>query len=499
MADFTKKLVDQSALEALAQGLNKKAKDAVAAEKTRAEAAEKAAKDAADAAQSAAEGAQSTADQAKSTADQAAADLVTVKQDIASINSAEGGVVKQAKEYTDQEVGLVKDVIGKAAVPGVGEEVGTPGTGLIGRIETAEADIAGLETANQNEERRIAALESKVGEAKVEGESPKEATGLFAEVDRLDARINGLSIPSVDGLASTEYVDNKISNLVGGADEAFDTLKELQDKLKGNDDAVGALTTQIAGKADKDHNHDEVYAKLDHNHDEVYAAKKHTHSTADVAYTNEQYPGMTTVADALDQLLYVTPAVKTFTASPAFGDYEIGDTVSNPRFTWSYNKAIVNQNLKAGGSVLPLNDQQAREYAYTGDITSNTTFTISGSDKKEKSCSRTGSFNFKHKRYFGVAEVPAEYNSDFILGLSGKEFCTDRKKGAFSLTAGAGQYMFYCFPATYGTPTFNVGGFDGGFELAATIDFTNASGNTTSFVIWKSENANLATQSIIVK
>ena len=493
MADFTKKLVDQSALEALAQGLNKKAKDAVAAEKTRAEAAEKEAKDAATAAKTAADGAQSTANEAKSTADQAAADLVTVKQDIAGINSAEGGVVKQAKDYTDQEVKLVKDVIGKAAV---GEE---PGTGLTGRIETAEADIAGLETANQDEERRIAALESKVGEAKVEGDSPKEATGLFAEVDRLDARIDGLQIPSIDGLASTEYVDGKISDLVGGADEAFDTLKELQDKLKDGDDAVTALTNQIAEKADKNHNHDSVYAKLDHNHDEVYAAKEHTHSTANVLYTNEQYPEMTTVADALDQLLYVTPAVKTFTASPAFGDYEIGHTVSNPSFTWSYNKAIVNQNLKAGGSALPLDDQQAREYAYTGDITSNTTFTISGSDNKAKSCSRTGSFNFKHKRYFGVAEVPAEYNSDFILGLSGKEFCTGRTKSAFSLTAGAGQYMFYCFPATYGTPTFNVGGFDGGFELAATIDFTNASGNTTSFVIWKSENANLGTQSIIVK
>lgn len=499
MADYNKKLVDQAALEALAQGLNNKAKAAVAAEKTRAEAAEKEAKDAATAAQTAAEGAQSTADQAKSTADQAAADLVTVKQDIADLTSAENGAVKQAKDYTDQEVGLVKDVIGKAAVPGVGEEVGTPGTGLIGRIEAAEADIAGLETANEDEERRIAALESKVGEAKVEGESPKDATGLFAEVDRLDARINGLSIPSVDGLASTEYVDGKINDLVGGANEAFDTLKELEDKLKGNDDAVGALTTQIAGKADADHNHDDVYAKLDHNHDEAYAAKAHTHSTADVAYTNEQYPEMSTVADALDQLLYVTPAVKTFTASPAFGDYEIGATVSNPRFTWSYNKAIVNQNLKAGGSTLPLDDTQAREYAHTGDITSNTTFTISGSDNKAKSCSRTGTFSFKHKRYFGVAEIPAEYNSDFILGLSGKEFCTGRTKSAFSLTAGAGQYMFYCFPATYGTPTFNVGGFDGGFELAATIDFTNASGNTTSFVIWKSENANLGTQSIIVK
>ena len=487
MADFTKKLVDQAALEALAQGLNKKAKDAVAAEKTRAEAAEKEAKDAAAAAKTAADGAQTTADTAKATADQAAKDLVTVKQDIADLTSAENGAVKQAKDYTDQEIKKVTDVIGET------------GTGLVGRIEQVEADIAGLETANQDEERRIAALESKVGEAKVEGESPQAATGLFAEVDRLDERIDGLAIPDITGLATEEFVTGKINELVDGADDAYNTLRKLQNELKDNDSAVTALTNQIAEKADKNHNHDSVYAKIDHNHDENYAAKEHTHTTADIAYTNDQYPKMATVADALDQLLYVNPAVSTFTSSSAFGDYEIGSTVSNPRLNWSFNKTMTNQNLKVGGTTIDLDNPEVREYQYTGDITSNTTFTISGNDNKLKSCSRTGTFNFKHKRYFGVAEVPAEYNSDFILGLTGKEFCTGRTKSAFSLTAGAGQYMFYCFPATYGTPTFNVGGFDGGFELAATIDFTNASGNTTSFVIWKSENANLGTQSIIVK
>lgn len=492
MADFTKKLVDQAALEALAQGLNQKAKDAVAAEKTRAEAAEKEAKDAAAAAKTAADGAQSTADTAKATADQAAKDLVTVKQNIADLTSAENGAVKQAKDYTDQEVGAVKDVIGKAAV---GEE---PGTGLTGRIEVAEADIAALETANQDEEKRIAALESKVGAAKVEGESPQAATGLFAEVDRLDKKIDGLKIPSIDGLASTEYVDGKITDLIGGADEAYNTLRKLENELKDNDNAVAGLVTEIGNKADANHNHDDVYAKIDHVHDNL-AAADHKHVPADIAYTNEQYPDMATIADALDQLLYVTPAVKTFTSSPAFGDFEIGSTVSNPKLTWSFNKTMTNQNLKVGGTTINLDNPEVREHQYTGDITSNTTFTISGNDNKLKSCSRTGTFSFKHKRYWGVAEVPEQYDSNFILGLAGKEFCTARTKGAFSLNAGAGQYMFYCFPASYGTPTFNVGGFDGGFELAATIDFTNASGNTTSFVIWKSENANLGSQSIIVK
>ena len=340
----------------------------------------------------------------------------------------------------------------------------------------------------------IADLQSKVGAAKVEGESPQAATGLFAEVDRLDAKIDNLEIPDITGLATETYVDGKITDIIGGADEAYNTLKKLENELKDNDNAVAGLVTEIGNKADANHNHDNVYAKIDHVHDNL-AAADHKHVPADIAYTNDQYPEMATVADALDQLLYVTPAVKTFTSSPAFGAYEIGSTVSNPKFTWSYNKAIVNQNITG----ITLDDPSVREYQHTANITSSTTFTLSASDNKAKSATKNGSFNFKHKRYFGVAEVPETYDSNFILGLTGKEFCTGRTKSAFSLNAGAGQYMFYCFPASYGTPTFNVGGFDGGFELAATIDFTNASGNTTSFVIWKSENANLGTQSIIVK
>ena len=50
--------------------------------------------------------------------------------------------------------------------------------------------------------------------------------------DRLDKKIDGLSIPSVDGLATTEYVDGKVSDLIGGADEAYNTLKKLEDELK---------------------------------------------------------------------------------------------------------------------------------------------------------------------------------------------------------------------------------------------------------------------------
>lgn len=46
-----------------------------------------------------------------------------------------------------------------------------------------------------------------------------------------------------------QYVTDKITELVGGAPEALDTLKEIADKLGDNDDAVAALTAELAKKA----------------------------------------------------------------------------------------------------------------------------------------------------------------------------------------------------------------------------------------------------------
>lgn len=49
----------------------------------------------------------------------------------------------------------------------------------------------------------------------------------------------------------------RINEVVGGASEAYDTLKELEDALKNGDSAVAALTTEVAKKA----NSADVYTK----------------------------------------------------------------------------------------------------------------------------------------------------------------------------------------------------------------------------------------------
>ena len=71
--------------------------------------------------------------------------------------------------------------------------------------------------------------------------------------------IKTVSFGGYDKNATETYVSEEIARVVGEAPEAFDTLKEIADKLSDNDDVVDALVRDIASKADSNHNHDGVY------------------------------------------------------------------------------------------------------------------------------------------------------------------------------------------------------------------------------------------------
>lgn len=61
-------------------------------------------------------------------------------------------------------------------------------------------------------------------------------------------------------LAEAKSYANGIKNdLLNGAGDAYDTLKELGDLIDENTDAIDALETVAAGKADKSHDHDDRY------------------------------------------------------------------------------------------------------------------------------------------------------------------------------------------------------------------------------------------------
>jgi hypothetical protein len=59
---------------------------------------------------------------------------------------------------------------------------------------------------------------------------------------------NKPTIPSLTGYATESYVTTAISNVIGAAPDALNTLKEIADQLASDESAVSSLTTAVSGK-----------------------------------------------------------------------------------------------------------------------------------------------------------------------------------------------------------------------------------------------------------
>lgn len=171
---------------------------------------------------------------------------------------------------------------------------------------------------------------------------------------------------------------------------------------------------------------------------------------------------------------------------------EMGGVVNDVTIGWTLNKEPASQTID-GEAV----DLLARSKAFTGlAISANKTFTVAVTDERGATDSASTAITFLNGVYYGVLEQGAEVNSAAILTLACK---LQGSKGiTFTADAGATQQIAYVLPTRYGTPNFNVGGFDGGFAKVNTLDFTNASGYTESYDVWLSENVGLGNTTVKV-
>lgn len=173
------------------------------------------------------------------------------------------------------------------------------------------------------------------------------------------------------------------------------------------------------------------------------------------------------------------------------GTKEMGSSVDSVTISWTLNKDPESQTLH-GTSV----ETSARSKTITGTFATNTSFNLAVMDERNAKDTATTSISFLNGVYYGVLEDGTEVDSASILSLTRK---LQGSKGiSFTANAGATQRIVYALPKRYGTPTFNVGGFEGGFYLADTIDFTNASGYTEPYAVWLSSNTNLGTTTVEV-
>ena len=170
----------------------------------------------------------------------------------------------------------------------------------------------------------------------------------------------------------------------------------------------------------------------------------------------------------------------------------MGSTVNTVVLNWETNKTPEELTLDGEGIDKSLKTKTIE----SANIKSNKTYTLKAKDEREAEATKTTAINFLNGVYWGVAEDKSSFDSAFILGLT--KGLQGSKAKTFTVNAGASQHIYYAIPTRYGTPAFKVGGFDGGFAKAATIDFTNASGYNESYDIWKSDNPGLGNTTVVV-
>lgn len=198
----------------------------------------------------------------------------------------------------------------------------------------------------------------------------------------------------------------------------------------------------------------------------------------------------------IDDLAYT--AIAFVSASATNATNEIGSTVTETVITWSFNKEPKTQTIKFGSEVAEVLDKSIRSKTYSGKtITSNTSIVITATDERNAQASRTLNITFQPRAYWGVAQNKEIYDSADILALSGSALTSTRTRN-INVNAGEGEHIIYTIPSSFGTPTFKINGFEGGFVKVGTINFTNASGYSQNYDVYKSVNPNLGNTQVVV-
>lgn len=186
-----------------------------------------------------------------------------------------------------------------------------------------------------------------------------------------------------------------------------------------------------------------------------------------------------TVQAALDELMYVPISITSFTLSGSASNVtqELGSTytITGSGLAWATNKTATTQTINGTPRTSP--------WMPTSPVSTNQTYALQVGDGRT-TASSTRTITFTHKRYWGVSSS-AVIDDAGIIALS-SEFSTSRTQTR-TLTALA-QYLYIVYVDTAGAASFTVNGFaDTSWQLTQR-SFTNASGYTTTFRIYRSAN-----------
>lgn len=144
----------------------------------------------------------------------------------------------------------------------------------------------------------------------------------------------------------------------------------------------------------------------------------------------------------------------------------------------------------------------------SGLIDQQVKYTLTVKDERDYIATATATIQYCNKAYWGVGikyeasqlSTFAAVNSAFgsFSNGGGHKLATTKFSPTRMTALGAGVYIYWMQPSSWSTPTFKIGGFEGGMDDLGTVQFTNASGYTREYRVWRSTNTNLGATDIVI-
>ena len=191
-------------------------------------------------------------------------------------------------------------------------------------------------------------------------------------------------------------------------------------------------------------------------------------------------------------------------AVSAFGGpstQEVGQTLTNPAFSASYNRtpetAFVQDdqgNPALDVSTTPTAFSYLHAYAKTAN-NATVTWNLAASEGGEIG-TRATSAAWRPRVFYGIGVAGLSTEAD-IEGLANQPLLPSRAV-TFTVAPNVGEHIYFAAPTSYGTPTFTVGGFEGGFDFVGTVSVTNIYGVTQNYDLYRSTNSDLGATTVQV-
>lgn len=161
------------------------------------------------------------------------------------------------------------------------------------------------------------------------------------------------------------------------------------------------------------------------------------------------------------------------------GTYELGSS-QTVNLSWQYTDNDIDSQMVNGETVA----KGMYQKQFT-NVSSNTTYKLQVV-YKGANYEKSTSVSFKLRKYWGTSAKTVLDSSD-IIAMS-KEFASDYKLDEKTVNCEGGKYIYFVVPASLAPvslPDFRVGGFANSNWEETTQTVTNASGNSSSYKIYR--------------